>query len=299
MPKIFDCFTFFNELDLLEIRLHELDPVVDRFVLCESTFTFKGKPKPLIFKANRERFAPFLKKIVHVVVDDMPLGHGEVWNFVLNERHQRNAVGRGLGDAQTSDFICLCDLDEIPRASSIEAIVYGSRSNTVFSLEMRNYHYFVNLRKRGMWNRARMARFGDIRNLQTLRSAGPSWLLRRSTFLQTMRRWKRMLFGLRRLRRWTIAPDAGWHFSSLNGPAAIVEKVRSYAHVHAHLENVDAVTQLVNDALADACSPTEGSSFRLEILDDQFPAYLVANQVRFAPLIADLKNARHFSTETD
>jgi hypothetical protein len=73
MPRIFDCFTFLNEFDLLEIRLHELAPVVDRFVIAESPVTFTGRPKPLHFLDNRARFAAFADKIIHIVVDDQPV----------------------------------------------------------------------------------------------------------------------------------------------------------------------------------------------------------------------------------
>ena len=54
---IYDCFTAFNELELLEIRLHELSPVVDRFVLVEATRTHSNLPKPLYFRDNWSRFA--------------------------------------------------------------------------------------------------------------------------------------------------------------------------------------------------------------------------------------------------
>ena len=64
---IYDCFIFFDELDLLEIRLEEIYPVVDRFVLCEAPMTFSGKPKELVFQNNKERFAPYLDKIEHII----------------------------------------------------------------------------------------------------------------------------------------------------------------------------------------------------------------------------------------
>ena len=60
LPRLFDCFTFFNELDPLELRLRELDALVHRFVLVEAPQTFTGRPKPLHFKLNRDRFEPFL-----------------------------------------------------------------------------------------------------------------------------------------------------------------------------------------------------------------------------------------------
>lgn len=69
---IYDCFSFFNELDLLEIRLNTLDKVVDKFILFESTLTHTGNPKPLYYAENKDRFAKFSDRIVHIVVNDFP-----------------------------------------------------------------------------------------------------------------------------------------------------------------------------------------------------------------------------------
>src|SRR5688572_16710555 len=96
MARIFDCFLFFNELDVLDIRLHELAPIVDRFVLAEARLTFSGRDKPLYFHQNRELFAPFLDRIVHVIDDDMATGGDRR----EREHHQRNALIRGLGEAE-------------------------------------------------------------------------------------------------------------------------------------------------------------------------------------------------------
>ena len=56
---IYDCFTFYDEFDILEIRLHELKDVVDKFVLVEGSITFQHKPKPYYFAENSQRFAEF------------------------------------------------------------------------------------------------------------------------------------------------------------------------------------------------------------------------------------------------
>ena len=68
-PRLFDCFTFYDELDLLELRLAELGDIVARFVLVEAASTFQGQPKPLVFEKEKARFAPWLDKIEHVVID--------------------------------------------------------------------------------------------------------------------------------------------------------------------------------------------------------------------------------------
>ena len=119
--RLYDCFTFYNELTLLRLRLETLSPHIERFVLVEATKTFTGKPKPLVFGANRHLFTPWLNKIEHVVVDDMP-DEGDAW---AREIHQRNAIARGLPSARQEDIIMVSDVDEIPRASTIAPGPWG------------------------------------------------------------------------------------------------------------------------------------------------------------------------------
>jgi hypothetical protein len=104
---------FFNELDMLEIRLATLDNVVDMHVIAEAPVTHTGLPKPLYFANNLERFRPWLHKIVYVCVDDMP---DETW---AREKHQRKALLRGVGDLDESERFLLSDVDEIPHPSAV------------------------------------------------------------------------------------------------------------------------------------------------------------------------------------
>ena len=120
IPKVYDCFTFFNELDLLELRLTELSDIVDRFVLVESTLTHMGQPKPLYYAENKERFAAFRDRIIHIVVDDMPDAAAEKDPWV-REIGQRDAIARGLTEARPRDRIIVSDLDEIPKPAALRA----------------------------------------------------------------------------------------------------------------------------------------------------------------------------------
>ena len=70
---IYDCIPFFNELDILKLRMQILSPYVDKFVLEESTVTFSGKPKEMLFAKNREMFREFEDKIVYIAVDNSPM----------------------------------------------------------------------------------------------------------------------------------------------------------------------------------------------------------------------------------
>lgn len=100
---VYDCFVFFNELELLELRLEELSDVVDRFVLVEGTKTFRGKKKPLYFEDNKERYSKFLNRIIHIRVDDFP----ESTNPWELEYHQRNMIAKGLSNCKSDDNLLL------------------------------------------------------------------------------------------------------------------------------------------------------------------------------------------------
>ena len=123
---IYDCFSFFNELDILEIRLNTLNEVVDKFVLVEAPWTFTGNPKPLYFEENKERFKLFLDKIIHIVADQPPVSPTvtERENAWIRESHQRNSINAGLNNAKNNDLIIISDLDEIPNPQIIKKIIF-------------------------------------------------------------------------------------------------------------------------------------------------------------------------------
>ena len=141
MSRLFDCFTFFNELDLLEIRLETLDSVVDFFVIAEAPITYRADPKPLYFELNKQRFAKFLPKIRHIIVDDLPTEKGFDQNW-QRETLQRAALERGLADARDEDIIMLSDLDEIPTPAKIKEAITWHDTLRVF--HMRFFSYFAN-----------------------------------------------------------------------------------------------------------------------------------------------------------
>lgn len=103
---IYDCFLYYDEAMLLELRLHTLHQHVDKFVIVESTHTFTGKKKALHFDITR--FAAFADRIIYVVFDEPP--HSDAWE---NERRTRNHIMAGLKQAQDDDLILVSDVDEI------------------------------------------------------------------------------------------------------------------------------------------------------------------------------------------
>lgn len=117
---VYDCFTFFNELELLQMRLAELDDVVDYFVIVEGSTSYTGKPKPLFLAANINEFEKYKDKIIHIVLDKFPEPKGDRskdhWE---REIFSRNCFMRGLKHCHSDDIILISDVDEIPRKETL------------------------------------------------------------------------------------------------------------------------------------------------------------------------------------
>lgn len=224
--RVYDCFVFFNELDILEIRLNTLDKLVDTFVLVESTHTFTGQEKPLVYAENKDRFKRFNDRIVHVVVDDMP---ALAESTFVREAHQRSAIGRGLADARPRDIVIVSDVDEIPKPELLERALKDAAGRITY-FEGVYYHFRLNWRLIGRQDlmTSRMIEYRHFRD---------GWLLRttkgkRSASLPA---WLERIFwtpyAAARHRAWLgrrIVPEGCWHFSFMSDPERIREKLTAY-----------------------------------------------------------------------
>lgn len=149
IAMIIDCFTFYNELDMLECRLEYLHDKVDKFVLVESTITHSGKSKPMFFQENKDRYKKFLDKIIYVSIDIDPKNYD--WNHSLSknfnnaswqvENLQRNGILNGIKDLPNDSIIMISDLDEIPNIDAIDRAVRLLDTKLFVSLETRQFYY--------------------------------------------------------------------------------------------------------------------------------------------------------------
>ncbi|PHP64862.1 hypothetical protein CSC94_22000 [Zhengella mangrovi] len=218
-PRLYDGFNFFNELDLLDLRLHELDPVVDCFIVCESTATYQGREKPLVFAENKERFAAFLPKIRHVVVD----GRKDFRSSWEREIHQREQIRTALSDAGPGDVLLMSDIDEIPRAERVREVMAGGiGARDVYCFELDWYNFFLDLRLREKWSRLgpRMVRVSSLATINGLRGVYAP----RHPGPRDAVRWVKACLRMKRLVRRRLVRDGGWHFSWLGGLAAVARK---------------------------------------------------------------------------
>lgn len=138
---VYDCIPFFNELDILNLRLHILSPLVDKFIIEESTVTFSGEPKELCFEKNKELFREFLPKIEYIVVDNSPADA----STHERDRFQKNALEKGLKDAGDEDVIILSDVDEIPNPKVLEKLIAEFDPDKVYHLAQRMFYCYLNM----------------------------------------------------------------------------------------------------------------------------------------------------------
>ena len=193
---VYDTFSFFNEFDILDIRLHELDSVVDKFVLAESTFTHAGKPKPLYFEENKERYAPFLSKIVSITWGDT---YGTPWD---REFAQRDQARRALVNCTPDDIIIISDVDEIP---SKESILRYRIKNGIMALSQKMCYYYLNCSHNEPWNMGKVMPYSML--TETLSNF--RWFNKKS---------------------YPLLENAGWHFSYMGGVKRVKEKIESFSH---------------------------------------------------------------------
>ncbi|APW36522.1 hypothetical protein RD110_04300 [Rhodoferax koreense] len=259
MTRIFDSFIFFNELDLLEIRLNLLAPHVDRFVLVEATRSFQGQPKPLHFADNRQRFAAFLGKIEHVVVDDFPEG-ASAWD---REHFQRDAIMRGLGDCAAEDLVIISDADEIPRP---EAIPSELEAGMVALLNQRLFYYRLNM------GCVEMSHLPCSAVVQRRDLESPATLRRRIVASHSVM-LAQGVAAAAATGPFRIIEDGGWHFSYLGSAQDAVAKIEAFAHDEFNapqFKDLDAI----EDAI-DSGRDLLGRSLTFQIVPDtQLPRYV-------------------------
>jgi beta-1,4-mannosyl-glycoprotein beta-1,4-N-acetylglucosaminyltransferase len=198
---IVDCFTFFNELDLLELRLEELNESVDYFVLVEASKTQSLLEKPFHFEENKSRYSKFLDKIIHIKVEDCPDNNENLWTM---ENFQRNCISRGLErlNLHDEDWVLISDLDEIPKSDFLKRINEIKNIET-FSLNMIFSAYFLNLKASHRdWIGTVASKYKHVKNNN----------------IQYFRNIKDSL---------PFVENSGWHFSWLGGYEKIYEKAKS------------------------------------------------------------------------
>jgi len=214
--KLFDCFMYFDEDLVLDLRLNILNEKVDAFVIAEATKDHTGKEKKLNFDINN--FKKFKDKIVYIVVDDLPTdikSYKKNWPVHhLRDQHQRNALYKGYKDCGDNDLIMISDIDEIPDPNKIEEFKI---INKYACFVQKNFQSKINLLNisDNNWNGTKITQKKYLRSPQWLRNIKTS---------------KPAFWKFYKPRQPQLIYDGGWHFSFLKNPRGISKKIKSYSH---------------------------------------------------------------------
>lgn len=239
--KTYDCFLFFNEFEILDIRLHELYDHVDKFVLVECVETFRGNSKPLYYEENKERYAAFADKIIHIIVKER-ISSIDPW---VTEEYQRNQIMRGLVDCSPEDIIILSDVDEILNSKKLPHIISQLTPDTpAIGCHHTMYRFYLNAEDHIVpW-------IGTVvTNFENFSKDTPENI---------------------RKNRWNIPYSyyAGWHFTSMGGLAAFCQKMEAFSHIEEDYPENKTIESMLN-YMQKHCT--------LVPVNDYYPAYVREN----------------------
>ena len=249
--KIYDCFMFFDEELVLDLRLNIMDKYVDKFVITEASYMHSGRPKKLVFDINK--FSKFKDKIIYNVVDKQPSnilpvnenddydtkGEKLIINSNKREHYQRDMAQKSLNEAEPDDLILVNDVDEIP---NLENIDFKKINKKIIIFKQKVFFYKFNLLYEGMnWYGPRACRKKDFISAQWLRDTKhkkyPAWRL---DIILSNTKYSSIHY----------IENGGWHFSNIKSPEEIEKKFSNFLH-HQDFEDsgltLDDVKEMVKN----------------------------------------------------
>lgn len=245
---IYDCFTFFNELDLLEIRLNVLDPYVDYFVICESHLTFSGKEKPLYFLENKERFSKWKDKIIHIEA-----GRYSAKDSFDQAHFQKELLKHTVGEfAKDDDIVYFGDLDEIWKPQEVD--------DRVYKLKQLNYSYFLNNRSTEAWIGTIVGKWKSI---------------------------KEKGFNWNRANPENYKEDGGWHFTNIGGAEQVIKKLEAYDHQEFNTPDIkESIKEKIENGqdYVGRSHDWQGRAFGFWTDESDLPKYLKDNKEKWIKL---------------
>lgn len=280
--KVFDSFIFFNELDLLELRLNILNDVVDYFVLTESPFTVSGNEKPLYYQENKDRFGKFNDKIIHNITETIPNDYSDYLvkkqfhtdysstddsgnRYIdLPIRFQRavynrecSAYGLVKGEASNEDLILTSDADEIINPYVLEDLSWFDPTNNYVCYQ-RAFYFKLNYLYQENWKGTRLCTFEHLKN---------------TTVDRLRTDWHKA----------HMIEDGGWHWSFFGDADNYRLKIASYEHTE---NNIPQITDNIEEKIEKGLDPLGRSNTLSSVpIDDTFPEYIINNQDKYASSI--------------
>ena len=261
--KVYDCFMYWDEDLLLDLRIRILNKVVDYFVIVEGNKTWQNNKKKFRFKI--EKFKKFKNKIIYIKVNDLPNGK----NPWLRENFQRNCISRGITGANDNDLIMISDLDEIPNPRKIKLFKKKMRF-AVFEQSLYRYKFNLQSKTEPFWFGTRICVKKFLKS--------PQWL-------RDLKFKKRPFWRIDKFRLNNIIKNGGWHFCDLKTPKKLLHKLKNLCETNDQFVfNTRIETRYLKESqikknIKNGISISgRNENFKLKKFDNSFPEYLVKNK---------------------
>ena len=290
--RIFDCFMYFDEEIILDVRFNTLNKFVDYFVIAESKFTHSGKKRNLNFNINK--FEKFKDKIIYLIYDKEPQGieiinendhkndkaRKTIMNAVKRENGQRNYLQKGLDAAENEDIILVSDVDEIPNLINID---FANFKNKIIQFKQEMFYYKFNLvLPKLLWTGTKGCRKKNLISPQWLRNIKD----RKYSILSPD-----IFFSKKKYSDIFFVKNGGWHFTNIKSPKDIKNKLSSYLHHIEYdekpldineIENIIYKKTAIYDLNLDKKLNKLGEGNKLESYDlNKLPIYIKENKKKF------------------
>ena len=293
--KIYDCFQFFDEEMLLDLRLNVMDKYVDKFVITEATYMHNGKPKKLNFDISK--YSKFKDKIIYIVVDQAPPNLFEIFEsdkdkkdtrgqkLVLNgykrDNYQREMANEALKNIDPNDWILINDIDEIPNLKNVD--LNKIKSKFVIFRQKIFYYKFNLLYPNLFWYGSKACKRKDFISPQWLRNVKhrkyPLWRLD-------------IMFSKRKYSDIFYINDGGWHFTNIRSAADIEKKLLNYTH-HYEFEQSGLTVDDLNKKILEKkiiydhgvdqrAVKWESEKTLTKVELSKMPSYLIKNSKKYA-----------------
>ena len=229
--KIYDCFMFFDEEMLLDLRLNIMNKYVDKFVITEARYMHSGRSKKLVFDINK--YKKFKDKIIYHIIDEQPPNIATVYenddkatrgtklinNSSKREHYQREMLKKSLNELEPEDFIIINDIDEIP---NLEKINLNKIKKKLVLFKQKMFYYKFNLLYEKIpWFGSKACRKKNFLSPQWLRDVKykkyPIWRLD-------------ILFSKTKYNDIHYVENGGWHFTNIRSPEDIEKKFLNFLH---------------------------------------------------------------------
>lgn len=248
--KIYDCFTYYNESNIIQARFEELNDVVDYFVVVESSQTFTGKTKPFHFDELPSWIDQWKDRIVRVKID-FPDNIKSSWE---REYFQRNSIINGLNNLTYFDLVVISDADEVPKASILKSIKTFCFTEHMIPSRLDVKQYF--------WNHHWQA--PDHCN----QGSRPVICNKNNLEANTCQELRSMNLP--------AIPNAGWHFSFFGEIEKITNKIESFAHTeydNDQFKNYENILYRIQNGV----DPFDRFPLKYYDIDESYPEWVQQN----------------------